>query len=371
MLVNHRFIPTTFRLNPWKGVKGTAQNIFAPARVKLDMERILSYVYGQIADTKYGVLKKDLFTLVNIYNPDTKHSVGYLSAPPIEVVRPMSGLTLTFCLTPKPIKTPYAEPFVNRIIDFTHFWGKDITKLTDYLTINIPKDFLNKIESSHQYRDDLMYLYNVIGVCTKNWVQNQVSLTSTFRTSVPIGLLNTKFHDRTLIDTFKNVAQDHWQYVSAMWEDSSNLLSTRHFSNKFPLYFSLYLYDRFNDNLGRDAKQFIYGTGTGTLHEFISSGVRKLNQLIRSKAGSATIDADTYAATHLLLNLTFNEGGLGGADNERELWQFINQLRSRIESDDQLLPDVINHFSNIQHIARSLIDQNTEEPLTVFLEDIL
>lgn len=369
MDVNHRFIQTTFKLNPWKGVKGSASSIFEASRNKVDIARILQYVYGQIADTKYGMLKKNLFALVNIYNPYTKHSVGYLSAPPKEVVRPNSGLVLTFSLVPRPLKNPPTDPYVNRIVDFTHFWGKDILSLTDYLTINIPNDFLSKISSSHNYKDDLLYLYNVIGMATKNFVQYPTPLTGDLLSTVPVGLLHSKYFEKQLPDTAKNVGQDFWQYVSAVWEDCSNLLSHRHFGGNFPFYFCLFLHDRYGKSLGTDAHNFIYGSGPDSLSYFVASGIRRLNQMIRSTSTSGAIEKDLYAVVHLLLVLLDGDGL--DTDQDNEVWSFISKIRASIEGEQSDSAELYNLLSQTERVSRNLIDQNEDEPLVAFLEDIV
>lgn len=369
MEVNHRFIPTTFKLNPWRGVKGTTSSIFDPNLNKVDMARLLQYVYEQIADTKYGILKKNLFSLVNVYNPDTKHSVGYLSAPPKEVVRPNSGLILTFSLVSRPYKNPPTDPYVNRIVDFTHFWGKDILSLTDYLTINLSKDFLKKLKTNHHYKNDLLYIYNVVGIASKNWVLHQTPLNSDYLSTVDEGLLQSRYFEKQLPDTFKNFGQDSWQFVSAIWEECSNLLGEKHFAGTFPYYFSLFLFDKYGKSLGVDAKHFIYGSGEGTLSYYIASGLRRLNQMLRSTSTSGTIEKDMYSVVHLILTMLDGEGL--DTDQDKEVWKFIVSLRNYIDSENSKSAELFNLLSMADRLSRNLIDQNPDDPLIGFLEEIL
>lgn len=369
-MISHRSLPNTFRIHPLSGIKGTANNIFAKQRIKLDIEKVLEYIYGQIEATKYGMLKKDLFTLVNVYNPVTQNSVGYLSQPPPEVINANTGLSITFALISRPLRKPIENPFINLLIDHTHFWGADIMHLTDYLTINIPRTLLNKISSSYQYIDDLLYYYNVIGICTKNMVQFKHELKYDFHNTMPMGLTNSKFFDRNLSESLKNVGQDSIQYISAYWENASNLFNVRHFRGKFPLYFSLYLYDRYPKVLGTDASKFVYGNNSESLHYYLSSGLRDFSQVIRGSSTTSSISDEMYAVIHLLLVTLYNEGGLG-ADNETDVWKFITRIRNRLKSDELLYPDFYNELSSIERIARSLINRNEDDSFIEFLEEIL
>lgn len=369
MKVNHRFIPTTFRLNPWKGVKGSVSKIFSPDRIRLDVDKLLYYVYKQLADSTYSTLKKQTFTLVNVFNPDTKHSVGYLDQPPKDVIGLNTGLVLTFALTSRPIKKAYPQPYTNHLTNFNYYWGSDIMNPIDYLTVNVQKDFLNRLQFSRDYHDDLVYIYNVVGMATKNWVQNPTQLVSGHISNTPMGLLKSSMFDKTLVTLFKTVKQDSWQYNSKVWEECSNLLSDKHFAGRFPLYFSVTLYDRVSNRLGKEASHFVYGKGQGTLSYFIEAGVRRLHQMIKTTATSGTVEDDLYATISLILS-TIESDGLG-FDNDQGAWDFIQKLSDFVKDEDSDSTALFQLLAQTTRVARSLIDQNDEEPLIQFIEEIL
>lgn len=355
-----RTIDVTFRQNPVHGIKGSLGTMFKSNYINYNVNAILEHLVAKIDDTRYGKLKRNQFTLVNVYNPDTRHSVGYLEAPPPDVITPLSGLVFTFALTSKPVRKTPKQIETNRIIDKTMFWGKSVTDITDYLTVNIPKDFLTRERSQFPYVDDLLYLYNVAGLYTKNYVLNGLDIYD----NSPVDVLHSRYLDANLKYLFNNCSRQYWRYCEQFWQSCPNLTITEDFDDTFYLYFSLYLFDKVGPDCGNLAKNMLFTKGPGTLHWFILDGLRAYVHSVRS-SGAVIIEPSLVAAVSLMLYLIEGEG-LSSGNSKNDIDQFVDKSRLRIKNDPQEFFFFSNTFSDLSRVASDLVDLNGEADFLKF-----
>lgn len=353
-MAKRRKVDVTFRQTPVHGIKGTINSMFKEQFNSFNISPILEHLVKKIEDTRYGKLKRNLFTLVNVYNPDTQHSVGYLDAPPSQVITPLSGLVFTFALTSRPLSRVPKDIEKNRVVDQTIFWGKDTANLLDYLTINIPKDFLAKSKCQYPYIDDLLYLYNVSGLYTKNYVLNSLDIYD----NSPVEVLRTRYFDANLKYLFNSCSRQYWKYCDEFWNKCPNLVISSDFDDHFYLYYSLYLYDRVSTNCAALPKYKLFTRGEGTLHWFLMDGLRAFVQSVKS-SGSVVVEPSLVAATSLMLYLLEGEG-LASETSKREVDAFITGIRNRIKNDSNSYFEFSNAFSDLDKVAMALVDLNKD-----------
>tara|TARA_Y100001963_G_C6779137_1_gene448941 strand:- start:503 stop:1585 length:1083 start_codon:yes stop_codon:yes gene_type:complete len=350
----NRNIDITFRQNPVHGIKGNLSTVFKDKYVNYNISEILNHLTDRISDTRYGMLQRNQFTLVNVYNPDTQHSVGYLKEPPKELVTSFSGLVFTFALTSRPLRKTPNQIFKTRIIDKTHFWGTKLENLTDYLTIAVPKDFLSAHKSYFPYVDDLLYLYNMCGMYTKNFVLNSLSIYDTS----PVDVLYSRYFAANLKYLFNSCSKQYWRYCDQLWDSCPNILSDEDYDTNFYLYYCLYLFDRVNINSGKTAKAKLLGKGKGTLHDFLLDGLRAFVHSVKSNA-EPVMEQSLTGTVSLLLHLIDGEG-LSSGDSSFEVRDFIDRTRTLQKSDSTAMFEFSTLFSDLSKVAEDLVKLNPE-----------
>lgn len=355
-----RTVDVTFRQNPVNGIKGNLGTLFKKSYINYNVSAILERLVKKIDDTRYGKLQRNQFTLVNVYNPDTRHSVGYLEFPPKEVITPMSGLVFTFALTSRPLRKTPKQIETNRIIDKTVFWGKDVTEITDYLTVNIDKEFLAKHRSQFPYVDDLLYIYNVAGLYTKNYVLNSLDIYD----NSPVDVLHSRYYDANLKYLFNNCSRQYWRYSEQYWQNCSNLTIADDFDDAFYLYFSLYLFDKVGKNCGSLAKTMLFTKGPGTFHWFVMDGLRALVHSIKS-SGAVVVEPSFVAVVSLILYLVEGEG-LSIGNSKTEVEEFVENARERLKNDPQEVFLFSNLFGDLSKVASGIVDLDQESNFLEF-----
>jgi len=366
----HRQIQTNFRLNAWKGVRGTSTSVFNANAVSQELSPVLEYIIQELYEAGYPSVKSGAFSLVNIYNPDTKHSVGYSERPHQDLVKPMTGLTLTFSMVSRPlIKTP-AEIFDSRITDFTIFWGTSFTNSNDYLVVSVPKEILKNTKVAWGLVDDLFSLYNIIGAVTKNYVQNEYNPRNTVKFNVPnmpLGMLKSKYLELTLPNLLKNVHPMYWPFNLDLWTKASQLLMPRHLVDSLNLYMCVHVLDMLGPRLSPQANSYINGTGPNTLNYFIQDGVRGILQVLRSKNVPDRAEDSIYGTLHLLFSMV-EAGGIGETEDYATVSSILQGMLDRFESNPELEQDFLQKFTSIQLVSKQIL--NGDDDLRRFLEEV-
>lgn len=366
----HRQIQTNFRLNAWKGVKGTASNVFQASAVGLDLSPVLEYVIQELYEAGYPSVKQGTFTLVNVYNPASRNSVGYSEAPHKDLVKPSTGLVLTFSMASRPlIKTP-AEVFQSRVTDYTVFWGKTFLETNNNLVVSVPKELMKDSRVASGMLDELLILYNIIGMVTKNFVQNEYNPKATNKflvPNMPLGMLKSKYLELSLPNLVKNVHPMYWPFNLDFWIKANQLLMPRHLVNSLNLYMCIYVLDMLGPRLGPKASDYINGTGPNTLHNFVVDGLRSLMQIIKIQNVPSRLEDSAYGTLHLLYAMV-RPGGIGVADDHGTATGLLQGIVNRFDRNPELEHDFMQTFSSIQTMARTVIDG--DDSLARFLEEV-
>jgi len=368
--MTHRQIQSNFRLNSWRGVKGSASAVFSAAAVRQELSPVLEYILQELYDAGHPAVKSGLFSLVNIYNPDTQHSVGYSERPHEDLVKPMTGLTLTFSMVSRPIiKTPVSV-YQNHLSDYTLMWGRSITSATDNLIISVPKEILKGSKVAWGLTNDILALYNLIGIVTKNYVIHEYNpkATSVFKVpNTPEGILKTRYLETSLPNLMKSTHPMYWPFNIDFWNQASQLLMARHFSTKLDLYFCVHMLDLLGPRLSPIATNYVYGVGVGTLSYFIMDGIRGLLQILKSKSLPSKVEDSVYGTLHLLYALVV-PGGIGETDDYLEVTIVLQGVLDRFELRPELEQDFIQMFSSIQQASKLIIKE--DDRMRKFLEEI-
>ena len=366
----HRQLNTNFRLNPWKGVKGSATAVFKAAAVSQELSPVLEYILQELYEAGYPAVKSSMFSLVNIYNPDTNTSVGFSERPHEDLVKPMTGLVLTFSMVSRPlIKTP---PIVYQhgITDFTYFWGQKLTSATDNLVVSVPKEILKNNKVAWALTEEILTLYNLIGVVTKNFVMHEYNPKATSKFNVPNmpeGMMKSKYLEMSLPNLVKSTHPMYWPYSIDFWNKASQLLMPRHLTPKLDLYFCVYMFEILGPRLSPAASDYVYGTGPKTLSSFLMDGVRGLLQIVKSKNIPSRVEDSVYGTLHLLYALPV-PGGIGETDDYAVVTSVLQGMLDRFEARPELEQEFIQMFSSISQAVKLLIKE--DDGMRRFLEEV-
>lgn len=356
----HRQLNDTFKLNPWSGVKGAASSIFKVDYEGAEILPIIDYMFKELTDAQFPLVRSGLLTLVNVYNPDTNHSVGYQDPPHEDLVKPMTGLVLTFQMMHRPFRKTPTKVAVNRFTDFTMLWGKSLREVTTCLTISIPKSITKNLRLNINHTDDLLYVYNVLGIASKNYVERPTimnTLASMYdEPKEDVDSLYSKYFQQTLATTFKNSPFDLWPYTKAIWQEAPNLIGTRHVNDTFNLYFVLHLLDYVDvDEPNTIAYTYLNDWQRNTLKDFLHEGVRQFNMHIKSKEIPSTITPALYAVMNLIYGC-YELNSFGEANRNDLVEGMFLSLYSNYNLDESYKVKSTMLFSSMKTFVENLLN---------------
>jgi hypothetical protein len=360
-------VQTTFRLNPWHGVKGSSSNIFKTDTVNQELTNVLEYIIQELYEAGYPRVKSGAFSIINIFNPDTRNSVGFSEEPHSDLIKPMAGLVLTFSLSSRPLAKTPKDVHQNGITNFTVFWGTSQIKATDNLTVSVPKEILKNEKISFGMVDDLLLLYNIIGIVTKNFVLNEFNPKYTRKfniPNIPEGILKSKYLELPLPSLFKYSHPMYWPFNLNFWNNSSQLLMPRHFSPKLNLYFCVYILDMLGPNLSKIGYDYVYGVGPNSLTVFLNEGIRKIFSIVKNKNLPGSIENSVYGSMHLLYSM-YEPGGIGRVDDYATYTRIMNGIIDRLSNDYDLEIEFNQLFSSSRKLVYLIL--NDDNSLKSFL----
>lgn len=300
----HLKVYSTFKISVDAGIKGNTRSIFKFENLGQEVAPLIQYLMETLSKLSYPLVRSSIFSLVNIYCPDSKYSVGYQQQPHSENVLPYSGLVLTFSLVNRPsVKVP-KEIYPVGASDYSIFWGKDYLSTTDYLTLCIPKNVLGDWKLQYTMQPDLLYLYNVLGMVTKAYVQDSTFL-------LRDGYLHSRVQSRQILSAQYNHVTlqrlmltrsfNHWIYSKELWTRASNLIHPYHFYNEFGEYFAFEIFDWIrNVELVGAANDYVYGKSPNGFCAYIEKGLRDLKRYMRKED---VFSSEMQSAIYLLMVL--------------------------------------------------------------------
>lgn len=352
----HRNMPDSFKLNPWSGVKGAASSIFRVDYEDTEILPVAEYAIRELADIRYPLVKSDNFALVNVFNPDTRHSCGYATRPHEDLIKPMTGLVLTFQMMPRPFRSTPDKVYTNQFDDFTMLWGRTLRELTSCLTISVPKSITKHINLKINHTEDLQYVYNLLGILTKNFVEYP---TYANRIGKPYlepksdeDTLYSKYFQATLQTTFKTVSREYWPYNKSIWEEAPSLIGTDHINDTFHSYFVLHLLPYVSTEHG-DAGRYLQSTDKGNLKEYLVRGINDFMTVVRSKNVGMPSKA-MYSAMHLMAK-SYDFNGFGKADRYDLVSAMLMKLYQNLDLDELYKNKLSSTFSSHSGVVEKLL----------------
>lgn len=162
-----------FRTKPWP----FAQSVMKFVEFNSDEQigGLLWFVMEELYNANRPFILRTKFTLINVYDTNSKVSFGLCRPPPERFHKP--GLLLTFSVRNKP-DPRYPDPTMYLYRTFRQwsshrstFWGFRWLDNRDYLTVHIPTAMLPHWKFNIGLTTPkLRKIYNTIGMCTKNLV---------------------------------------------------------------------------------------------------------------------------------------------------------------------------------------------------------
>lgn len=352
----HRNMPNSFKLSPWSGVKGAASSIFKVDYEDTEILPIVEYALKELNDIQYPLVKSDNFALVNVYNPDTRHSCGYAEKPHVDLIKPMTGLVLTFQMMPRPFRKTPDKVYTNQFDDFTMLWGRTLRELTSCVTISVPKSITKHVKLRLNHTEDLQYICNILGIITKNFVQYPTYANRLgqkyLEPNLEIDTLYSKYFQATLRTTFKNVSREYWAYNKDVWREAPNLIGTDHINDTFNGYFVLHLLPLVDADYGHAGK-YLHSTHKGYLRDYLVRGVNDFMTVVRSKSVGKP-SKPMYSVMHLM-SKAYNFNGFGSDGRYDLVADMLLKLYGNLDLDEVYKQKLGNLFSSHNKVVESLL----------------
>lgn len=348
--MKHTRIFTNFRHDPLAGAKGTTQSIFNAEYRTKEIAPLADYVIRELQSLVYPTVRSEIFSLVNVTCPVSNYSVGYQEAPSEELLKPYTGLAMTFAMTSRPLVKFPKELFTVGGANYITHWGTTRYRTTEYVTICIPQNILNDFEINYSLAKDLLYIYNIIGMVSKSFVLDSSWLMRDgyqHRHANDVAILEAQYNNVNLQRLIKTRPMNTWVHNKELWVRAPNLLHESNFYRDFGLYFAREIFDWVkNSSLSFAAQEYVYGSHLDSFPKYIEKGIRDLKQFIR---GSDILSREMEAAVCLMYLLVGDDIPLFDMDSLFGLRQF------------EQMPVVLG---DAEHAARELINQ------TEYLVDI-
>lgn len=341
--MKHTRIFANFRHDPVAGVKGTTNSIFNIEHRKKEISPLIQELITTLQSLVYPTVRSEIFSLVNVTCPISNFSVGFQEAPSEELLKPYTGLAFTFSMTPRPLSKFPKEIFTVGGANYITHWGTERLRTNQYVTVCIPQSFMNDLELGYSLGKDLLYIYNVIGMATKSFVEDSSWLMRDayqHRHSDDTDILAAQYNSLNIQRLIKTRSMNAWVHNKDLWLRAPNLLHENHFYREFGLYFAKEIFDWIKDSdLPFAAREYVYGSHLNSFSKYIEKGIRDLKQFIR---GSDILSREMEAAVCLMYLLVGDDIPLFDMGSLLGLRQF------------EQMPVVLG---DAEHAARELINQ--------------
>lgn len=304
---------------------------------------LYDYVMRELQSLVYPAVRSEIFSLVNVTSPPSNFSVGFQESPNEELLKPYTGLAFTFAMTPRPLaKFPKEFYSIGGSNYITH-WGTRRFNTNEYITICVPQNVLNDWEFKYSLTQDLIYIYNIIGMTSKSSVADSSWILREgfhHKHSNDVGILAAQYNSLNIQRLIKTRPIHTWVHNKDLWSRAPNLLHASHFYRDFGLYFAHQIFDWVKDaSLPFAAREYVYGSHLDSFPKYIEKGIRDLKQYIR---GSDIFSNEMEAAVCLMYLLVGDDIPIFDAESLYGLRQF------------EQMPVVLG---DAEHAARELINQ--------------
>ena len=370
-MASHLSINTNFKVGPLRGLRGSINSVFKDSFITQDIGTLLQFIFEQLVESHYPMLLREMFTLVGIQNNLTNQSVGYTK--PLEdesIVPTMTELTLVFSMARIPKKT-IKNPHVIRGTENCRFLGTldKRASYTDYMVMGIRTKELS-MDLDYNYQSDLVYLYNIIGAVTKNFVRNNAwwKKDSAFPLAIykDLTLVESMYANKNIKDVIDSVPYNMWGYNREVWREANNLLCDHHFSERFCLYYVLYIHEFVPESLAPPAEDFIYSPKS-ILNSFIEKGLRHFSAHIKSGTRSAT--PNIVGVLRLLYFVAERETLGTEYELEQDFIELVESLSKEHYAERKQM--LLTTLSATQTLASSLITGESDNVLSRVLENLI
>lgn len=374
-IVTHRNVRTTFKANPRNGFLGMPSRTFKTEKHDQDIGELFEVIAREMVEDKIVFSYPSTFSLINLTNVVNNRSIGYAIAPPKEILQNATGLVFTFALTSRPYsnKLPTIETLAlgSDGAETISYWSSKKTS-TEYFSISLTKNGLQKLRLNYNTEQDMLYIYNCVGAVTKSFVldhswyrenQNHRDLNGP---TVNEYSLYSKYYGSTFKNVMVNSPMNSWIYNREFWMQAQSLLSANfiHLEN-FGLYFLLYLADQVPQRpTSRILEEVI--SSVGGITDYLTKGVKDFTQALQNPA--ADITDNCYALIHLMEACVY-DGGLGLAVDKDVARKRVNTFRSTFEINSEIQSDLYSFLSDGKRAYVTLVNKDIR--LVRLLEEIL
>jgi hypothetical protein len=369
-------IANSFKVNPVSGLIGTVGSIVP--RSKVSLGPLLRYMFRVIEDYSFCLVNNQSFALVNVTNINSHNSVGYSDLDKgCHGLNMFRGTTLsfTFSLVPRPVTTlqPLSPVLSLKNRDFT--WGRPF-KGSEYLTINLSAAQLRDMGIDDYLFDDLLFMYNNVGLATKAFVLNPFGVYSSieYATMNPVYMKSVYFN-KPVSSLFKEPI-GYWKYNLGIWQKYNHLLFPEMFKDNrdsFYLYFVQHLMPRLSVTTYQDLR-WLTAERKDSLYDFLYSGLLKLMQTLGqpfthkvNAISDLNKSKDLCAVVHMLYTLSGFDYGL--PDDIQELNEFLGQLSYQLTNDGTKRSMFNGMLANLRSMCYDLI--NSSPQIEVIMEEVL
>lgn len=233
--------PISFTVTEWPLSPGSQNFIFSHTRQFQDVGRLLLYIAYELKQAHVFHTYVP-FTILNIWSGISNVSFGYTDKPSSRLFT-IPPLVVTFALTKDKVLVHPRQQ--RRPTPRSVIYGRDHRNANQFLSIRIPQEILDQCHITNLGIPNLRYLYNVIGMFTKNLVRHNDwfygNLRDTFDQVKPdLGLYSQlSMPISTLVKTH---SFPYWAYCPTVWTLASNLITDLHISDQLLLYYLQFLY---------------------------------------------------------------------------------------------------------------------------------
>jgi hypothetical protein len=248
----HRTQMLTNRILEYMGSPASASSVFRNEYLDQDTGRAFRYVTRILRNVGRPIINSTLFHIVNACSPFSGLSYGRLPPPPGQVIDPGTNLCLTFALRRNYYLEVYdAFPcdfkiYKQRYIGWSYVWGEAFHDRYDYLTVNLRMTDAAPLHLEALLTNNLKYLYNVLGITTKNYVKRYRLYDKDvygFYRRYDLHRLYERLYHMSFPDLANRYPVFLWMFNRFFWEQAINLTYEDMINEYSALYYFLYVRD--------------------------------------------------------------------------------------------------------------------------------
>lgn len=328
--------PISFAVTEWPLSPGSQRFIFNKSFQTQNTGRLLMFLAQQLKIARQPFVAYVPFTLLNVYCPIADLSYGANDRPSRTLFQ-RSPLVFTFALTNRQYSHTEWPKYI-RSTPYTRIWGPALRYNSIYLTIKVPQEVLDDTHIWNFGIPNLRYLYNVVGMFTKNLVRSGYQ-----------GLLTTGSPDWALLNSnipnlVKNYPFSMWPYCRDIWLDAPNLIVREQITDQLMHWYITqignirpYLAD-LKLMFGRDKE----------LHKFLDRGIKQVAEYLQTEI---PVELPGQAAAYLMAQaLEYPD------TTEQHIQNFISSIRQQTLQNDQPKLLSANSYTLAQKLLTNSFD---------------